>query len=60
MAGIIWLATRGAESMGPYLNDLFAIGKYAEMLHGRNLFLEVLVVFRWPALCDESMQLLQI
>jgi len=31
--GIIWLATRGAESMGPYLNDLFAIGKYAEMLH---------------------------
>ena len=38
--GIIWLATRGAESMGPYLNDLFAIGKYAEMLHVSNFFLK--------------------
>ena len=40
MPGIIWLATRGAESMGPYLNDLFAIGKYAEMLHVSNFFLK--------------------
>jgi len=45
--GIIWLATRGAESMGPYLNDLFAIGKYAEMKVYMHAYDELLDRGNW-------------